>query len=77
MAHLLHEAWSTSDLPVASEGDATAAEAGRVAQAADARHLTLVHINPRIQDEDELLADARRHAPDAQLGRDGTELQLR
>ena len=77
VAHLLHEAWSTSDLPVASEGDATAAEAGRVAQAAGARHLTLVHINPRIQDEEELLADARRHAPDAQLGHDGTELQLR
>ena len=75
--HLLHEAWSTSALPVASEGDATAAEAGLVARAAGARHLTLVHINPRVQDEEELLADARRHAPDAQLGHDGTELQLR
>ena len=63
VAHLLHEAWSTSDRPVASEGDATAAEAGLVAQGADARRLTLVHLNPRIEDEDELLADARRHAP--------------
>jgi ribonuclease BN (tRNA processing enzyme) len=76
VAHLLHEAWSTSDRPVAREGDATAAEAGRVAQEAGARRLTLVHLNPRLQDEDELLADARRYAPDAQLGRDATELQL-
>jgi ribonuclease BN (tRNA processing enzyme) len=77
VVHLLHEAWSTSDLPVASEGDATAAEAGRVAQAAGARHVTLVHINPRVRDEDKLVADARRYAPDAQIGRDGTELRLR
>ena len=77
VVHLLHQAWSTSDRPVASEGDATAADAARVAQAAAARHLTLVHINPRVEDEDELLADARRHAPHAQIGRDGTELRLR
>jgi ribonuclease BN (tRNA processing enzyme) len=76
VAHLLHEAWSTSDHPVASEGDATAAEAGRVARDAGARRLTLVHINPRAPDEDELLADARRLAPEAVLGRDATELEL-
>jgi ribonuclease BN (tRNA processing enzyme) len=76
VAHLLHEAWSTSDLPVASEGDATAADAGRVARDAGARRLTLVHINPRTPDEDALLADARRLAPEAVLGRDATELLL-
>ena len=74
--HLLHEAWSTSDHPVASEGDATAAEAGRVAHEAGARRLTLIHINPRIEDEEKLLEDARRHFSDARLGRDATELEL-
>lgn len=76
VTHLLHEAWSTSDEPVASEGDATAAEAGRVAQDARAGHLTLVHLNPRTPDERALLADARRFAPAAQLGRDATQLEL-
>jgi len=76
VSHLLHEAWSTSDHPVASEGDATAAEAGLVAQEAGARRLTLVHINPRIQDEEALLEDARRHVSDAALGRDASELEL-
>ncbi len=76
VGHLLHEAWSTSDHPVASEGDATAAEAGRVAHEAGARRLTLIHINPRIQDEEALLEDARRHFSDARLGRDATELEL-
>jgi ribonuclease BN (tRNA processing enzyme) len=76
VAHLLHEAWSTSSEPVAAEGDATAAEAGRVAKDAAARRLTLVHINPRGPDEAALLSDARRLVPEAELGRDATELQL-
>jgi ribonuclease BN (tRNA processing enzyme) len=76
VTHLLHEAWSSSDEPVASEGDATALEAGQVAQEASAGHLTLVHLNPRTPDESALLADARRLAPAAQLGRDATQLQL-
>jgi ribonuclease BN (tRNA processing enzyme) len=76
VAHLLHEAWSTSDEPVAVEGDATAAEAGRVAKDAGAGRLTLIHVNPRWPDTDALLADARRLMPDAELGRDGAELSL-
>jgi ribonuclease BN (tRNA processing enzyme) len=76
VAHLLHEAWSTSEEPVAAEGDATAAEAGRVAKDAGARRLTLIHVNPRWPDEDALLADARRLMPGAELGRDATELPL-
>jgi ribonuclease BN (tRNA processing enzyme) len=74
--HLLHEAWSTSARPAASEGDATAADAGTVAREAGARRLTLVHINPRLESEDELLSDARSRFPEAQLGRDATELRL-
>jgi ribonuclease BN (tRNA processing enzyme) len=75
VTHLLHEAWSTSTEPVATEGDATAEEAGRVADEARARHLTLVHLNP-LADESALLADARRRAPEAGLGRDSTEIAL-
>ncbi len=76
VAQLLHEAWSTSDEPVATEGDATAAEAGRVARDAGASRLTLIHVNLRWPDTDALLADARRLMPDAELGRDGIELSL-
>lgn len=76
VAHLLHEAWSTSDEPVAAEGDATAAEAGQVAKDAGARRLTLIHVNPRWSDTEALLADARHLMPEAELGRDGIELSL-
>ena len=41
-----------------------------------ARRLTLVHINPLLADEEELLADARAHSPGAQLGRDREPLRL-
>jgi ribonuclease BN (tRNA processing enzyme) len=74
--HLLHEAWSTSDEPVAAEGDATAAEAARVAKDAGAGRLTLIHLNPRWPDLDGLLADARDLLPGAELGRDGAELPV-
>ncbi len=76
VVHLLHEAWSSSDAPVASDGDATAADAGRVARAARARRLTLVHLDPRGLDEESLVADARRFFPDAQVGHDLTRLAL-
>jgi ribonuclease BN (tRNA processing enzyme) len=76
VTHLLHEAWSSSASPVAQAGDATAAEAGQVARAARAQHLTLVHISPLLSAESDLLEDARRHYPGAQLGRDGRPLEL-
>jgi ribonuclease BN (tRNA processing enzyme) len=76
VTHLLHEAWSTSERAVAREGDATAAEAGRVARDAGARRLTLVHLDPRLPSEEDLLEDARTQFPDARLGRDGAELDL-
>ena len=76
VSHLLHEAWSTSDRPEASEGDATAADAGRVARDAGAKRLTLVHVNPRVASESELEADARKAFAGARIGRDKTPLQL-
>ena len=76
VTHLLHEAWSSSAHPVAQAGDSTAAEAGMVARAAGAHHLTLVHLDPRLPDEEELLADARAHAPNARLGCDREALRL-
>ena len=62
--------------PRGQAGDSTAADAGMVARAAGAEHLTLVHINPLLEDEEELLADARTHAPGARLGRDREPLRL-
>jgi ribonuclease BN (tRNA processing enzyme) len=77
VGHLLHEAWSTSKEPVAVDGDATAAEAGRVARDAGAGRLTLVHLNPRWPDPDARLADARGLMPEAERGQDGAELSLK
>jgi ribonuclease BN (tRNA processing enzyme) len=76
VGHLLHEAWSSSAQPESVEGDSTAAEAGEIARAARARRLTLIHLNPRLADEAELLADARSRFADARIGCDGEELAL-
>ena len=73
--HLLHEAWSTSDDPSSTEGDATAAEAGRVAAGAGVERLTLVHLHPRA-DPAALERDARSAFPPAEVGVDGRELTL-
>ena len=76
VAHLLHEAWSTSAEagPVASQS--TAADAGRIAASAGARQLTLVHLNPQLVDEEALLLDARSHMANAVVGEDATRLEL-
>jgi ribonuclease BN (tRNA processing enzyme) len=76
VTHLLHEAWSTSSRPIAAEGDATAAQAGRVARDARARHLTLVHLRPPTVDEAALLSDARTEHPGAAIGRDDMAVAL-
>jgi len=73
--HLLHEAWSTSQAPSSTEGDATAAQAGQVAAAAEVGRLTLVHLHPRA-DPAALERDARSLFPDAEVGVDGRELTL-
>jgi ribonuclease BN (tRNA processing enzyme) len=75
--HLLHEAWSTS-AEAGPEGasHSTAADAGRIAAAANAGRLTLVHLNPGLTDEEALLLDARRHMPETVVGQDGAQLDL-
>jgi ribonuclease BN (tRNA processing enzyme) len=74
--HVIHEAWSTSSAPIFSDYDATARDAARTAADAGAGHLTLVHLNPLIDDLQAVLADAREEFPAAQLGQDGCAIQL-
>jgi ribonuclease BN (tRNA processing enzyme) len=72
---LLHEAWSTSAKPRSTEGDATAAEAARVAAAARPESLTLIHLHP-LADERALSLDARSRFAATEIGTDGAELAL-
>jgi ribonuclease BN (tRNA processing enzyme) len=74
--NLLHEAWSTSADPIAAEGDATGSDAGRIAAAAAAQQLTLIHLNPRLPDHTVVSDDAQVHTPSARLGADRMLLQL-
>ena len=74
--HLLHEAWSTSSQPSAAPQDATGADAGKVAAAASVNFLTLMHLNPLMSHHQEVLEDAQRHFPTAQLAEDGTALEV-
>jgi ribonuclease BN (tRNA processing enzyme) len=67
-AHLLHEAWSLEG----SEGDASAADAGRVAREAGVDSLTLIHIDPRLPDPEALVGAAG--FPGTRLGRDDLAL---
>ena len=73
---LLHEAWSASAEPQAPECDATGRDAALVATGAEARRLTLIHLNPLMRDHAAVLADARTIRPDAELGCDGQKLRL-
>lgn len=75
VGHLLHEAWSTSQHPASTEGDSTAADAGRVAAMGGVARLTLVHLGPRA-DPAALERDARTAFPAAEVGVDGRELAL-
>ena len=68
--HLLHEAWSSSRAPMYPDRDATAADAARVAREAGVTDLTLVHLNPRIEDLALLLDDARGTFERVALGED-------
>ena len=58
VSHLLHEAWSASAAPMYPDRDSTAADAARVAREAGVGDLTLIHIDPRLEDLSFLLQDA-------------------
>jgi ribonuclease Z len=72
--HLLHEAWSTSCAPSSADRDATAADAARVAREADVRNLTLVHLDPRVDDLSGLVDDARSEFDRVTMGEDSMVL---
>jgi ribonuclease BN (tRNA processing enzyme) len=74
VTHLLHEAWSPSAAPASPERDATAADAARVAREAEVAHLTLVHLNPRIEDFAPLVRDAASTFERVVLSEDGMHL---
>ena len=74
VTHLLHEAWSSSATPAYPERDATAADAARVAREAEVAHLTLIHLNPRIEDFAPLVRDAASTFERVELGEDGMRL---
>jgi ribonuclease BN (tRNA processing enzyme) len=72
VAHLLHEAWSSSQSPIHPERDATAADAARVAREARVGKLTLIHLNPTLPDLSILLDDAAPEFGSVALGEDET-----
>ncbi len=76
VTHVLHEAWSTSADPIFSDHDATARDAARTAIDADAQILTLIHLNPLLDDLDVVLADARQAFVGTRLGEDGVAIRL-
>jgi ribonuclease BN (tRNA processing enzyme) len=67
---LLHEAWSSSRAPICPDRDATAADAARVAREARATNLTLIHLNPTLDDLAVLRDDATEHFERVALGED-------
>lgn len=70
VTHLLHEAWSSSRNPIYPDRDATAADAARVAREAGATDLTLIHLNPKLNDFSILLDDATPTFERVALGED-------
>jgi ribonuclease BN (tRNA processing enzyme) len=74
VTHLLHEAWSSSRAPLYPDRDATAADAARVAVEAGVRNLTLIHLNPNLEDFSVLLNDAAAIFDRVALGEDALVL---
>jgi len=74
VAHLLHEAWSSSTARARADTVATGYDAGRAAEEAGAKELTLIHLDPRVADHEPVLRDAQRAFAAARLGHDGIQL---
>lgn len=77
---LLHEAYfdDTYQEFAAETGHCTASQAATVAQAAEAKRLVMMHLNPRANEADETigLAEAQAIHPNAEYGRDGQVIDL-
>jgi ribonuclease BN (tRNA processing enzyme) len=71
--HLLHEAFWMDE---AADGThSTAAEAARIARAAGVGGLTLIHLHPRLRDEDRFLRPALEIFPKSRVGQDLDDLR--
>ena len=66
---LLHEAWHASDT-TSDAGHTAAGDAGRLATQAGVESLVLIHVNPLLQTDEELIRPAREAFPAAKVGRD-------
>jgi ribonuclease BN (tRNA processing enzyme) len=67
---LLHEAVYPADR-CPDEWHSAAGDAARIAAAAEAGRLVLIHIDPGLSDEERLAAHARAHFARSEVGRDG------
>lgn len=66
---LLHEAWHAAST-TSDPGHTAAGDAGRLASDAGVGSLVLIHINPLLDSDEELVRHARKHFPAAQVGDD-------
>ena len=76
---LVHECYFTDDLSEQAEltGHSCLTPVTEVAAAAKVGQLVLVHINPLLEDDDQLdLTDARKIFPNTSIGTDGMELEF-
>jgi ribonuclease BN (tRNA processing enzyme) len=73
VAVLAHEAFHAAD-ETDDRGHTAAGEAARLARAAGAGRLVLVHVNPTLAEDEELLRYARPHFRETVVGVDGLEL---
>ena len=71
-----HEAWFESASPRNPEIHSSAADAGRVAQGAEAERLLLIHLPPFQASLDGLLRDAHDQFEHAALAHDYTEISM-
>jgi ribonuclease BN (tRNA processing enzyme) len=69
---LLHEAFWAAD-ETDDRTHTAAGEAGRIAAAAEVERLVLMHVNPGLADDAELLRHARPHFVATEVGRDGLQ----
>ncbi len=70
---LCHEAFHAAD-ETDDPGHASAGEAARLAAAAEVERLVLIHVNPGLDDDGELLRFARPRFGATEVARDGAEL---